>query len=111
MSLDLEEVRRLIRETENPDDLQSKLKGMIEAVYPVKYKHNKEDDSTTEKSFHGASPVLLFQDGEVVPMHVFEGRFKKHVCQGNETRYLQWPVQVFVTEDGFHLWLKVGESK
>ena len=89
MKLDLEEVRRLIREMEDPEELQQKLKGMIEEAHPV----------------------VLFTDGETVEMHVFEGRFKQYVCQGNEALYLQWPVQVFVAEDGFHLWLKVGESE
>lgn len=87
MPLDLDLVHELIREEDDPVELQRKLKQMIEEAHPAP----------------------AFQDGEAMPMHVFVDRFKCCVCHGNESTFWRWPVRV-VCSPGGELLLALGTS-
>jgi len=76
--VELAAVEKLIREEKDPAALQAKLREMIEEAHPA--------------------PV--FKDGEVMPLHEFERRFKRSVCAGVEPAYLQWQVLVRVGDLG-----------
>jgi len=68
----------LIRTIEDPAELKLKLYELVETRFPV----------------------MVFADGEEIPMHEFERRFKRAVCAGNETRFAQWPVRILRGTDG-----------
>ena len=76
--LDLDKVIELIRAEEDPEKLGRELKAMIEEAHPAP----------------------AFAAGEIMPMHEFVARFKKAVCEGNETRFWQWPVRIEYDENG-----------
>ena len=82
--LDLDRIEKLIRTEEDPEKLGRELKAMVEDVYPsaIAIRH---------------SPFAI---GEILPMHEFVARFKRAVCEGNETRFWQWPVRVEYDADG-----------
>lgn len=78
MPLDLDEVEDLIRTEKEPLVLAEKLWLMIEAAHPAP----------------------AFVAGEELMMHEFVDCFKRVVCQGNESRFWQWPVRVLRSESG-----------
>lgn len=77
MSLDIEEVRRLIRTVQDPVELQKQLTEMVEEAHPV----------------------LPFEPAEEMLMHQFVDCFKKGFCEGNETRFWQWPVRIVMGKE------------
>ncbi|OGS05707.1 MAG: hypothetical protein A3G41_08835 [Elusimicrobia bacterium RIFCSPLOWO2_12_FULL_59_9] len=42
----------------------------------------------------------VFKDGEIIPLHEFESRFRKYFCDGNEITFAQWPVRIEYDADG-----------
>ncbi len=74
--LSLDEMAELIRSDITPAALQAKLKAMIEEAYPAK--------------------PAPFRDGEIMPFHEFERRFKRAYCGEVEPFYSQHKVQVVV---------------
>lgn len=72
--LDLDTMTALIREEKEPAVLRAKLTAMIEEAHPV-------------------SP---FMDGEIMPFHEFERRFKKFFCYDVEPIYLRRMVKVVI---------------
>lgn len=80
-------VREMITTIEDPNELRRELEKML-----------------TEQS----PPRAIFADGEVMPFHEFERRFKAGFLGGNETRFAQWKVEIH--SHGGELCLGLGIS-
>ena len=64
----LSAVDSMVRNIHDPEELQRKLRTLINDAYPV-------------------PPKPIFLAGETMPMHEFIARYKKKICGGVEPRF------------------------